>query len=180
MNVNEVLARSVYYKFQQVEWCSFLLGQCTSSLIRSYGRKIDRVRVPTHFVSPCPLDFIPSEYCPFLNLKKGLAGRRFYSKEKVIAKTKAYFAEWDKSYYSKGINETGAALDEVYKSKRWLCRKMEVVCPEKLSSFYVWTNFLTHPRIALLILTEVSLSHFCCNTTPTNINWKFILLGNVV
>ena len=38
-------------------------------------------------------------------MKKLLAEKIFYSNEKVIAQTNAYFAELDESCYSEGINK---------------------------------------------------------------------------
>ncbi|RLU18396.1 hypothetical protein DMN91_008753 [Ooceraea biroi] len=54
---------------------------------------------------PYSPDLAPSDYYFFPNMKKWLAGRKFYSNEEVIAKTNAYFAELDLSYYSEGINK---------------------------------------------------------------------------
>jgi len=53
---------------------------------------------------PYSPDLALSDYYLFPNMKKQLAGRRFYSNE-VIAETNAYFAEMDQSYYSEGINK---------------------------------------------------------------------------
>ena len=54
---------------------------------------------------PYSPDLAPSDYYLFPNMKKWLAGRRFYSNEEVIAETNAYFEELDQSYYSEGINK---------------------------------------------------------------------------
>jgi len=54
---------------------------------------------------PFSPDLAPSDYYLFPNMKKWLAGRRFYSNEEVIAETNAYFAELCQSYYSEGINK---------------------------------------------------------------------------
>ena len=54
---------------------------------------------------PCSPDLAPSDYYLFPNMKKWLAGRRFYSNEEVIAETNAYFAELCQSSYSEGINK---------------------------------------------------------------------------
>jgi histone-lysine N-methyltransferase SETMAR len=54
---------------------------------------------------PFSPDLAPSDYYLFPNMKKWLAGRRFYSKEKVIAETNAYFAELCQSCYLEGINK---------------------------------------------------------------------------
>jgi len=51
------------------------------------------------------LDLAPSDYYLFPNMKKWLAGRRFYSNEEVTAETNAYFAELCQSSYSEGINK---------------------------------------------------------------------------
>lgn len=54
---------------------------------------------------PYSPDLAPSDYYLFPNMKKWLAGKRFYSNEEVIAETNAYFTDLDKSYYSEGINK---------------------------------------------------------------------------
>lgn len=54
---------------------------------------------------PYSPDLAPSDYYLFPDMKKWMAGRRFYSNEEVIAETNAYFAELDQSYYSEGINK---------------------------------------------------------------------------
>jgi len=54
---------------------------------------------------PYSPDLAPLAYYLFPNMKKWLAGRRFYSKEKVIAETNAYFAELRQSCYLEGINK---------------------------------------------------------------------------
>ena len=48
-------------------------------------------------------DLAPSDYYLFADLKKMLQGKRFYSNEKVITETNAYFEAKDKSFYKKGI-----------------------------------------------------------------------------
>ena len=53
---------------------------------------------------PYSPDLAPSDYYLFPNLKRWLQGKRFSTNEEVICETEAYFAEFDKSYFSKGIN----------------------------------------------------------------------------
>ena len=48
-------------------------------------------------------DLSPSDYYLFHNLKRWLQEKRFHTNEEVISETETYFAEFDKSYYSKGI-----------------------------------------------------------------------------
>ena len=52
---------------------------------------------------PYSLDMAPSDYYLFVDLKKMLRGKRFYSNEEVITETNAYFEAKDKSFYKKGI-----------------------------------------------------------------------------
>ena len=54
---------------------------------------------------PYSPDLAPSDYYLFPNMKKWLAGKRFYGNEDVIAETNGYFSDLDKSYYSEGINK---------------------------------------------------------------------------
>ncbi|KAG5324483.1 SETMR methyltransferase, partial [Acromyrmex heyeri] len=49
--------------------------------------------------------FLPCDFFLFLNLKKWFGGKKFTSNEEVIAKTEAYFAEFDKSYFSEGLKK---------------------------------------------------------------------------
>ena len=44
-----------------------------------------------------------NDYWLFANLKKMLQGKRFGSKDLVIAETEAYFESKDESFYKKGI-----------------------------------------------------------------------------
>jgi len=62
---------------------------------------------------PYSPDLFPLDYYLFPNMKKWLAGRRFYSNEEVIAETNAYFADLCQSYYLEGINKL---------EKRWTKR----------------------------------------------------------
>jgi len=50
-------------------------------------------------------DLAPSDYSLFPNMKKWLAGRRFYSNEVIAETNLAYFAELDQSYYSEGLDK---------------------------------------------------------------------------
>ena len=52
---------------------------------------------------PYSPDLAPSDYYLFPNLKRWLQGKRFHTNEEVILETEAYFAQFDKSYFSKGI-----------------------------------------------------------------------------
>ena len=52
---------------------------------------------------PYSPDLAPSDYYLFVDLKKMLQGKRFYSNEEVITETNAYFEAKDKSFYKKGI-----------------------------------------------------------------------------
>jgi len=86
---------------------------------REFGRKIDGVKVPTRSASPYSSDLAPSDYYLFPNMKKWLAGRRFYSNEEVIAETNAFCRVGPILLFGRN-QQTGAALDEVYKPKRRL------------------------------------------------------------
>ena len=48
-------------------------------------------------------DLAPRDYYLFIDLKKMLHGKRFYSTEEFITETNAYFVGKDKSFYKKGI-----------------------------------------------------------------------------
>ena len=48
-------------------------------------------------------DLASSDYFLFLNLKKYFRGKRFTTREQLIAETEAYFEELDKSYYLDGL-----------------------------------------------------------------------------
>lgn len=48
-------------------------------------------------------DLAPSDYYLFPDLKRWLAGKRFYTNEEVEWETDAHFEELDKSYYKRGI-----------------------------------------------------------------------------
>jgi hypothetical protein len=45
-------------------------------------------------------DLAPCDLFLFPNLKKSLSGQKFESSEEVIATTKAYFADLEKTYFS--------------------------------------------------------------------------------
>ena len=53
--------------------------------------------------SPYSPDLAPSDYWPFAQLKKWLAGRKFHSNNEVITECETYFEGQDKSFYRKGI-----------------------------------------------------------------------------
>ena len=50
-------------------------------------------------------DLAPCDYFLFLNLKKWFGGKRFTTREQLIAETEAYFEELDKSYNSDGLKK---------------------------------------------------------------------------
>ncbi|KAG5347343.1 SETMR methyltransferase, partial [Acromyrmex charruanus] len=52
---------------------------------------------------PYSPDLALYDFFLFPNLKKWLGGKKFTSNEEVIAETEAYFAEFDKSYFSEGL-----------------------------------------------------------------------------
>ncbi|EGI69773.1 Mariner Mos1 transposase, partial [Acromyrmex echinatior] len=54
---------------------------------------------------PYSPDLAPCDFFLFPNLKKWLGGKKFTSNEQVIAETEAYFAEFDKSYFSEGLQK---------------------------------------------------------------------------
>ncbi|KAG5308268.1 SETMR methyltransferase, partial [Acromyrmex insinuator] len=51
------------------------------------------------------LDLVPCDYFLFPNLKKWFEGKRFTTREQLIAETEAYFEGLDKSYYSDGLKK---------------------------------------------------------------------------
>ncbi|KYM94870.1 hypothetical protein ALC62_14465, partial [Cyphomyrmex costatus] len=55
--------------------------------------------------SPYSLDLALCDFFLFSNLEKCLGGKRFTLNEEVIAETEAYFAEFDKSYFSKRLKK---------------------------------------------------------------------------
>ena len=55
--------------------------------------------------SPYSPDLASCDFFLFPNLKKWLGGKKFTSNEEVIAETEAYFAEFDKSYFSEGLKK---------------------------------------------------------------------------
>jgi len=48
-------------------------------------------------------DLAPCDYFLFSSLKKWFKGKRFTTREQLIAETQAYFEGLDKSYYSDGL-----------------------------------------------------------------------------
>jgi len=50
-------------------------------------------------------DLALCDYFLFPNLKKWFGGKRFITKEQLIAETEAYFKRLDKSYYSDGLKK---------------------------------------------------------------------------
>ncbi|KAG5329130.1 SETMR methyltransferase, partial [Acromyrmex charruanus] len=50
-------------------------------------------------------DLVPCDYFLFPNLKKWFGGKRFTTREQLIAETEAYFEGLDKSYYSDGLKK---------------------------------------------------------------------------
>ena len=54
---------------------------------------------------PYSPDLAPCDFFPFLNLKTWLGGKRFSSNKEVIDAVNAYFADLEKSYFSKGIKK---------------------------------------------------------------------------
>ncbi|KAG5345614.1 SETMR methyltransferase, partial [Acromyrmex heyeri] len=51
------------------------------------------------------LDLASCDYFLFPNLKKWFGGKRFTTREQLIAETEAYFEGLDKSYYSDGLKK---------------------------------------------------------------------------
>ncbi|KAF7283698.1 hypothetical protein GWI33_023194 [Rhynchophorus ferrugineus] len=58
-----------------------------------------------HHHPPYSPDLAPSDYFPFSDLKRMLAGKKFSSNEEVIDETEAYFDAKKTSYYKNGIQK---------------------------------------------------------------------------
>ena len=54
---------------------------------------------------PYSSDLAPSDYFLFPNLKKWLAGKRFYANDEIISQTNTYFEQLEKSYFLEGIQK---------------------------------------------------------------------------
>ena len=52
---------------------------------------------------PCSPDLVPSDFCPFPELKLFLAGQRFSSNQEAIAAVEGYIADLTKNHYRDGI-----------------------------------------------------------------------------
>ncbi|XP_012057343.1 PREDICTED: histone-lysine N-methyltransferase SETMAR-like [Atta cephalotes] len=50
-------------------------------------------------------NLVPCDYFLFPNLKKWFEGKRFTTREQLIAETEVYFEGFDKSYYSDGLKK---------------------------------------------------------------------------
>lgn len=74
--------------------------KCAVAMAKLYELRYELVPHPPY--SP---DLAPSDYYLFPDLKKWLGGKRFESNGEVIAATEAYFKDFEKSYYSKGIEK---------------------------------------------------------------------------
>ncbi|XP_045500072.1 histone-lysine N-methyltransferase SETMAR-like [Colias croceus] len=70
---------------------------------------------------PYSPDLAPGDFFLFPNLKKSLAGNRYGSNQEVIAATKAYFTEFEKTYFSDGLKKLEHRWTKVYRTKRRLC-----------------------------------------------------------
>ena len=97
-------------------------------------------------LSPYSSDLAPCDFFLFPNLKKSLAGQKFESNEEVIAATKAYFADLQKTCFPDGLKKL---------KHRWVkCIELKLDYVEKLrATFPQFFVFLTY-RTALLY-TEV-------------------------
>ena len=54
---------------------------------------------------PYSPDLAPSDFFLFSNLKRMLAGKKFFADEEVFEETEAYFEAKDKPYYKNGIEK---------------------------------------------------------------------------
>jgi len=81
------------------EESAFPSRQCTGSPMAKFN-KFRYELLPHPAYSP---DLVP--YFLFPNLKKWFGGKRFTTREQLIAETKAYFEKLDKSYYSDGLKK---------------------------------------------------------------------------
>jgi len=64
---------------------------------------------------PYSPDLAPCDYFLFSNLKKWFRGKKFTTREQLIAETETYFEGLDKSYYSNGKE------NQMYQAERRLC-----------------------------------------------------------
>ncbi|KAG5319550.1 MOS1T transposase, partial [Pseudoatta argentina] len=76
--------------------------------------KVRELLLPHPAYSP---DLAPCDYFLFPNLNKWFGGKRFTTREQLIAETEAYFERLDKLYYSDGLKK----LDQMYRAERRLC-----------------------------------------------------------
>ncbi|QQP52895.1 Putative mariner transposase [Caligus rogercresseyi] len=78
---------------------------CVVSMAKFYELRYELLPHPPY--SP---DLAPSDYFLFPNLKKWLAGKRFYSNNEIVSQTNTYFEDLEKSYFLEGIK---------FLEKRW-------------------------------------------------------------
>jgi len=63
-------------------------------------------------------DLVPCDYFLFPNLKKWFGGKRFTTREQLIAETEAYFGQ---IILFGHLEKVGESLDQVYRAERRLC-----------------------------------------------------------
>ena len=94
---------------------SFLPRQCTNSFLCDCDGKIVWVKVWNSSTPPYSPDLALSDYYLFQNLKKWLSGKRVTQNDEVIYETSAHFEDFNKSYYTEGIETVSYTHLDVYK-----------------------------------------------------------------
>jgi len=123
--------------------------QRTSSLLWSCSRKIDGVRVPTGSTSPLFSRFGSLGLLLVPQYEEMAGGKEILFKRGSDCGNECLFCWVMPILLFRRDQQTGAALDKVYKLKRRLCCKIKKVCPKKLSSFHFRTDFSNHPLYCL-------------------------------
>ncbi|KAG5333929.1 SETMR methyltransferase, partial [Acromyrmex charruanus] len=78
--------------------------QCTGSHVPAPMAKFNEFRYKL-LLYPAFARFNSLRLFLFPNLKKWFGGKRFTTREQLIAETETYFEELDKSYYSDGLKK---------------------------------------------------------------------------
>ena len=95
---------------------------------------------------PYSPDLTPCDFFLLPSMKTWLIRKKLSSNKEFIDETKAYFNEFDESYYLRGFKEMGETLGKVCRPKRKLRWKIKKSFNEKLASSFP-TRILTDPPL---------------------------------
>ena len=133
-------------------------------------------------ILPHPLDssdLAPSDYFLFLDMKTWLEGKRFSSKEEIIAATNEYFEGFDENYFLEDIKKLEYHYNKFIQLKGDYVKKQIGIFVIKSVLHFKVTDLLNSPRIYSGIIIPVNVTGKYSKSSFKIRRWQRYCLHNL-